>query len=77
MKYTVSMKCPDALSDSIEEAVQSDVFNIEGISDDERDELAESRAETYREQARKWFRYGEYITVEIDTDAGTCVVVPA
>ena len=23
----------------------------------------------------KWFEYGEYLTVEIDTEKGTCVVV--
>jgi hypothetical protein len=25
---------------------------------------------------RKWVRHDEYITVEIDTQAGTCVVMP-
>lgn len=76
MKYTVSMKCPDALDDSIKEAVRAEVDDIEQIDDEEREDLAETRADKYRDQARRWFRYGEYITVEIDTDAGTCVVVP-
>jgi len=26
--------------------------------------------------ARKWIQYGEYITVEIDTEKETCIVVP-
>lgn len=26
--------------------------------------------------AEKWFKYGEYLTVQIDTDAGTATVLP-
>lgn len=29
-----------------------------------------------KELCKKWFEYGEYLTVEIDTDAKTCTVVP-
>lgn len=33
-------------------------------------------AEKVVEFVSKWVKYGEYITVEFDTDAGTAVVVP-
>lgn len=76
MKIRIQMKTPDALADSIEEAAHEWAAQIESLDDDERAELAESKREKWRDLAGKWFRHGEYITVEIDTDAQTCTVVP-
>ena len=36
---------------------------------------ADLRAEIMSEAAQQWVRYGEYVTVEIDTDAKTATVV--
>lgn len=75
MKFRVDMKDPDALSDSIDDAVEGDVALMSGDAD-ERKAVAEVRRAKARELCGRWFEYGEYLTVEIDTDAGTCVVVP-
>ncbi len=73
MKFTVSMKDPDTLHDAIDEAVKSDLATT-GLDADEQELLAESRREKISELCGKWFRYGEYLDVEIDTEAGTCIV---
>lgn len=77
MIFKVSMKDPDTLYDSVEEAVQDELERMTNIDDEERSMLQESRAEKVREQASRWFQYGEYLTVEIDTEKNTIRVVPA
>ena len=74
MKFKVTMKDPDTLSDAISEAVNDDLDKIEGLSDDDREILSEGRREAAGKVAAKWFEYGEYVTVEIDTDAQTATV---
>lgn len=68
------MKDPDTLHDAIADAVHADT---ESISDEEeRTAVKEVRSDKVRAVCRQWFKWGEYLTVEIDTDAGTCTVVP-
>ena len=75
MKFIVSMKDPDTLHDAIEEAVKEELTKIADVQEDERELLLEKRIEKVSELCRKWFEYGEYLVVEIDTDAKTCIVV--
>lgn len=75
MKFQVQMKDPDTLYDAIADAIHADT---ESIADkDERTAVKEVRGDKVRALCSRWFRYGEYLTVEIDTDAQTCVVVLA
>ena len=76
MKFKVTMKDPDTLYDAIREAVKDEVQKIEGVDAEEKEGIIETRIEDTAKAASKWFEYGEYITVEIDTEANTCVVVP-
>jgi hypothetical protein len=76
MKFTVQMKDPDTLYDAIKDAVKENLSSIPGLDSDEREKLQEIREESVREIASKWFKYGEYLRVEIDTDAKTCMVLP-
>jgi hypothetical protein len=76
MKFRVMMKDPDTLYDAIDEAVTREVAKLDQLDDDEKEVVKENRAEKIRELAGRWFEYGEYLNVEIDTEAGTCVVVP-
>ena len=76
MKFKITMKDPDTLYDAIRDAVKEEVDAIENIDADERQDLIETRIEKAAKVASKWFEYGEYLRVEIDTDAGTCVVLP-
>lgn len=76
MKFKVTMKDPDTLYDAIDEAVRDDIAKIAGLTDADREELAETRTDAVREVTRKWFQYGEYLSVEIDTETGTAIVLP-
>lgn len=55
------MKTPDGLSDALDESCGYDED-----SDEKTDAL---------KIAEKWFKWGEYVSVEIDTVAKTCVVL--
>lgn len=76
MKFRVTMKDPDTLGDAIHDAVAKDVAKLDDLSTDERADVADRRAEAARKLCDRWFEYDEYLTVEIDTEAKTCVVVP-
>lgn len=76
MKFRVTMKDPDTLLDSVNEAVMDDLKKVEGLNRVEIEAVADQRKEEFSDLCGAWFRYGEYLTVEIDTDAKTCVVVP-
>jgi hypothetical protein len=76
MKFKVTLKDPDTLSDACNEAATTDVASLIGVTDDERESIAKARADlAYGVCVKKWFDYGEYLTVEIDTEARTCIVV--
>lgn len=76
MKITVTMKDPDVLHNAVLDAVEADVAALP-LESEERDAVAEMRREKVLSICESWFRYGEYLTVEIDTDERTCIVVPA
>jgi len=75
MKFKITMKDPDGVYESIKDAADASLANVEGLSGHERNELIENRVEQIGESIGKWFEYKEYLTVEIDTDKQTCVVV--
>ena len=74
MKFKITMKDPDGFHDSVTEAIKDMTRGIEGITEDEREAMEESRRETLNGIARQWFEYNEYVTIEIDTDAMTATV---
>ena len=76
MKIKITFKDPDGAYDAISDLVKDQLRNIEGITDDERETMQESRREGMNELLSKWIEYSEYITIEFDTEAGTAVVCP-
>jgi len=76
MKIRIQMKDPDTMHDAVAEAV-SEQLQSSGLPKDEQDALCEVRCDKIRAICAKWFRYSEYLTVEVDTDAETCTVLPA
>ncbi len=74
MKFRVMMKDPDTLSDAIRDAAEESVALL-GLDLDEREVVEERRIEKTRDLCHRWFKYGECLTVEIDTEAQTCTVV--
>lgn len=75
MKFRVQMKDPDGAYESISSAVEESMWDVQ--DEDERGALKEVRRGKLTKAASKWLRYGEYLSVEIDTEAGTCTVLPA
>ena len=75
MRFRVTMKDPDTLHDAIRDAVKE--IPLDGLDADEAELVREKRVEKIDALCGRWFRYGEYLTVEIDTDAATCTVVPS
>lgn len=73
MKFQVTMKDPDTLFDAIQDAVAE---TLETMPEDEAEAVREIRENKAHEVASKWFKYGEYLTVEIDTEEKTIMVVP-
>lgn len=67
MKIKVTMKTSDALDCALKDALDSNPLP------EERDDM-EYEA---REKLAKWFKYGEYLTVEFDTEAMAATVLPA
>lgn len=77
MKFKVTMKDPDTLGDAIDEAVCADIAKIPGLDGEDREALYENRREAVSKITSKWFQCGEYLAVEIDTDARTITVCDA
>ena len=76
MKFKVMFKDPDALYEPLAEAAEKHAAAIAGLSDRERELVAEARKEDLGALCRTWFEYGEYCEVEIDTEAKTATVLP-
>lgn len=73
MKVRVTMKTPDAYDEAVDEAVEWEVSSLEkASSDDIEDEIRERT----KKVLDKFFRWQEYIDVEIDTETGEAKVVP-
>ena len=75
MKIKITLKDPDGVYESIKDAADSSAGDAEGLDDGELEELAESRREKLEQQCKPWIEYGEYVTIEIDTDEGTAKVL--
>lgn len=74
MKIKVTMKDPDSMHDAVQDAVEKEVKEI-GLTEDETESLIEIRTEKIRDKMYKWFEYGEYLSVEFDTDSMTATVL--
>jgi hypothetical protein len=74
MKIRVTMKDPDGMYDCVQDAVTAEVTAL-GLPADEAEMVIEARAEKVRAAIKTWVEYGEYLTVEFDTDAMTATVV--
>jgi hypothetical protein len=75
MKFKITLKDPDGVYDSIEDAVEGSLFNLE-LDENEKAAVKDTRLENINDIVSQWIEYREYLTVEIDTEARTCVVVP-
>jgi hypothetical protein len=75
MIFRVTMKDTDVLHEGITEALDEEL-KTSGLPEDEQEALRELRHDKASEVASEWFEWGEYLTVEIDTEKQTIRVVP-
>lgn len=79
MKVIVQFKDPDTLYESVKDAVKYWIADLKkqvpSLSDEELEAVSKARYEVISDKVGKWFKYGEYLTVEVDTEADTCTVV--
>lgn len=84
MKFRITFKDPDGVSDSINEealnlaqnALSDTVKADENLLEKLIQPLLEHYTEDIKSKIDKWIEYSEYVTIEFDTDANTCTVVP-
>lgn len=84
MKIRIGLKTPDALSDAAADAAEdAKEAYIDGqrrgralIDEDKVDEIHQKVVDEVKEVGALFFRNGESVTLEIDTEAKTCVVIP-
>ena len=74
MKIKITFKDPDALHDCIETSL--DETDYGNLSQAEVEAVRAIRHQEIRDLCATWFEYGEYLTVEVDTETETCTVVP-
>lgn len=75
MIVRVTLKDPDTLYDAINDAVdECPIEQVHNVTAEEAESIREIRKERIRELSQKWFEYGEYVTLIIDTDKETCTV---
>jgi hypothetical protein len=75
MKIKIIFKDPDALQECVADGVRQK-FERGDMSDEEASAVLNLRETHVLELAEKWFQWGEYLKVEIDTEAETCTVIP-
>jgi len=77
MKFRITLKDPDGVDDSLMTAAQEAADAPQGLLDSTREAIRKRVYTELPEQIKKWVKWNEYVTIEIDTEAGTAVVCPA
>lgn len=76
MKIQITFKHADAVDIGIDEAIAKEGL-LEALSEDDSEAnyfLEASIKDEVKRDLSKWVSYGEYITVDFDTEAGTAIV---
>ena len=77
MKFQITFKDPDRIYEGLHQATTAEVRRIVeasgGMLVDE--DLYDKVREKIEERVGGFFEYGDYCTIELDTEAGTAVVV--
>jgi hypothetical protein len=74
MRFTLTFKDPDGPSECLREAVTESI--PDAITDPEEIEmLVDFGTDKLREFIEPWVQWGEYVSIEFDTEAKTATVV--
>ena len=69
MKILISMKTPDAAEHACRQAATT-------FDENDNEIFNEELFEQYMISCRRWLRYGEYMDVEVDLEAGNARIIP-
>jgi hypothetical protein len=72
----LTMKTPNALDYACQEAAEAEAERLHGSDNATAEDAIEDIRMNLHDYCAKWFEYGEYVRLEIDTEQGTCVVIP-
>lgn len=75
MKIRITLKDPDGVENSVQEAVEESLAQIAELDLDEKEMIQEKRMDEAKGAIEKWVQYGEYVRIEIDTEEGTAKVL--
>lgn len=76
MKLRLTLKDPDGVGNCLYDHAEQSTVGIEGLSSEEMTDLMNSRMESAREYLKKWIKWDEYISIEIDMETGEIKVLP-
>jgi hypothetical protein len=65
VKIRVTLKDPDGIYECITDALKAQMSRPAGCTIEEWDDIIDARR---REITDRWFKYGDYAEIEIDTD---------
>jgi len=71
---SVTLKDPDTMYDAVQDHVDEEL-KASNLPEDEQELVKDARVEKYTDIIGDFFEYGEYLTVEFDTEAKTARVV--
>lgn len=74
MKIRVTVKDPDGFYDCVKDAVKDSLDELEGLDEQEKEDLLEHRLEKTWDKLEKFVDCQEYVTIVFDTDTGTATV---
>ena len=75
MKFRITLKDPDGVSLSMDETLEEQVKELDLKDDEEIEAIKDVRRDKLNVFISKWVEYGEYVTIEFDSEAGTATVV--
>lgn len=77
MKFRIQFKDPDAIYEGLQEAATAETTRVIDAAGGllSHDDIFDSIREKIDERVGCFFEYGDYCTIELDTDAGTAVVI--
>jgi hypothetical protein len=73
MKIEITFKDPDGVFEAVRKAAKESMDGLP-LTIDEMESIAEGREGDIRRHLSTWVEYGEYLTVEFDTESKTARV---
>ena len=74
MKFTITVKNPDSIEDSIDRAAEESIEDADFKDRHDYLDIKEEKKQQLWAACSKWVEYQEYIRIEIDTELGTAKV---